>query len=75
MKFEKMPDIYPAMQLWGHRTPEYSFMISCQAGRYSASAQRMCGTPITETIVSYDAFDSFDKAKQACKDFYKSKIN
>lgn len=67
MKFELMPSVFPEQTMWGATAGGFSFVISRDDSGYTASYRSQFGGKMT-SLGGYAAFQSFDRAEQACRD-------
>lgn len=65
LQFKSMPQIFPTQRMWGCRTNKYTFIITEEDGKFSASA-KLGGQGPTIHLGGFAAHSSWDSAQQAC---------
>lgn len=66
LQFKEMPRLFPQQRLWGCRTWKYTFVISEEQGKFSASARLGGVGNVIHLGSGFEAYHSFDEAQQAC---------
>lgn len=67
LQFKGMPSLFEGMRMWSCRTQKYTFVISEEGGRFTASAKAL-DNPTRIDLGGHNAHDSFDSAQQVCVD-------
>ena len=68
LQFKEMPRLFPQQRMWGCATPRYTFIITEEGGKFSASAKLGGKGSRIDLGGGFEAFDSWDAAQQSCVD-------